>query len=308
MNRLVAAATLLGVLAVGADAPARQDGGKKLNELQKAQLVLEASAVQAAQEIAKTLKQEPLALVDLRPAIDNPAAAANAPILQNYVMQVFLKEGLLVFAYEQEHKLDVKYSKDGKLPRTLLLQATDVKTLLDRKVRYAVVPQLAAKDSGSAVTLDLYSLENLQLAGGAAIGPIPTKKYPLAALCSAEVLPPLNVKVLSFAAANFGRQVDRGECWDLPAVPIRDAKGKVDGYVFGKEVPWEQGKAGDVITFGTSGATGHVVVLYKWTAKRAEATILHQNVNNVRKVMLGNLGSVESGKSGQKFALWRPQQ
>jgi len=308
MNRLVAAATLLGVLAFGAEAPARQDGGKKLNELQKAQLVLEASAAQAAQEIAKTLKQEPLALVDLRPAIDNPAAAANAPSLQNYVMEVFLKEGLLAFAYEQEHKLDVKYSKDGKLPRTLPLQASDVKTLLDRKVRYALVPQLVAKDGGSAVTLDLYSLENLQLAGGAAIGPIPTKKFPLAALCSAEVLPPLNVKVLSFAAANFGRQVDRGECWDLPAVPIRDAKGKVDGYVFGKEVPWEQGKAGDVITFGTSGATGgHVVVLYKWTAKRAEATILHQNVNNVRKVMLGNLGSVESGKAGQKFALWRPQ-
>jgi len=309
MNRLVAMATLLAVLAAGSEAPARQETGKKLSGLQKAQLVLESTAVQAAQTIATTVKEEPVALVDLRPAIDHPAAAANAPILQNYMMQAFLKEGLLAFAYEQERKLEVKYSKDGKLPRTLPLAASDVKTLLDRKVRYALVPQLAAKDSGSAVTIDLYSLENLQLVGGAVIGPIPTKKFPLAALCSAEVLPALNVKVLSFAAANFGRQVDRGECWDLPAIPLRDSKAKVDGYVFGKDIPWEQGKAGDVITFGTDGATGgHVVVLYKWTAKRAEATILHQNVNNIRKVMFGNLGRVESGKSGQKFALWRPQQ
>jgi hypothetical protein len=308
MHRFAAIGTVLAVLAIGAEAPARQETGKKLNELQKAQLVLEGTAIQAAQTIATTVKEETVALVDLRPAIDNAAAAANAPILQNYVMQAFLKEGLLVFAYEQEHKLDVKYSKDGKLARTLPLAGSDVKTLMDRKVRYALVPQLAAKDSGSAVTIDLYSLENLQIVGGAVIGPIPTKRFPLAALCSAEILPPLNVKVLSFAAANFGRQVDRGECWDLPAVPLRDAKGKVDGYVFGREVPWEQGKAGDVITFGTDGATGgHVVVLYKWTAKKADATILHQNVNNVRKVMFGNLGRVESGKAGQKFALWRPQ-
>ena len=308
MNQLAIAATLLAALALGTEAPARQEAGKKPNELQKAQLVLEATAVQAAQAIAKAVKEEPVALVDLRPAIDNAAAAANTPILQNFMMQAFLKEGLLVFAYEQERRLEVKYSKDGKLPRTLPLAASDVKTLLDRKVRHALVPQLVARDSGTAVTIDLYSLETLQLAGGAVIGPIPTKKFPLNVLCSAEVLPSLNVKVLSFAAANFGRQVDRGECWDLPANPIRAANGKVDGYVFGKEVPWEQGKAGDVITFGTSGATGgHVVVLYKWTAKKSEATILHQNVGGVRKVMLGNLGSVESAKAGQKFAVWRPQ-
>jgi hypothetical protein len=30
-------------------------------------------------------------------------------------------------------------------------------------------------------------------------------------------------------------------------------------------------------------------------------------VGGVRKVMFGNLGSVESNKAGQKFALWRPQ-
>jgi hypothetical protein len=299
MNRITAALLFL-VLA--------QDAGKKPSDLQRARTGLELGAAQAAQAIAKVVKEEPVALVDLRPSAESPDGAANAELLQGLLLQVFLKEGILLFPYEQERKLDVKYTKEGKLPRGPLLGAEDIKTLLGRKIRYALVPQLVERDSGATVPMTLYNLETLQPAGAAALGSIPTKKFPLSDLCGSEILPSMNVKVLSFAAAWFGRQVDRGECWDLPAVPIRANKGRVDGYVFGKETPWEQGRAGDVITFGTDGATGgHVVVLYKWTPKRADATILHQNVGNVRRVMLGNLGGVESRKAGQKFALWRPQ-
>jgi hypothetical protein len=299
------AAVLLAVAAT--EAPARQDAGKKPSELQKAQTALEQSAVQAAQAMLKVFKDDRVAMVDLRPSADNPAAAASAPTLQNFLLQVFLREGVLVFPYEQEHKLDVKY-KDGKLPKGPLLGADDLKSLGEKKVKYALVPALVVKDSGSTVTLDAYDLEKVQVALQTGVGPIPTKKYPLADLCSAEILPPLNLKVISFAAAHFGQQVDRGECWDVPANPIRANGGRVDGYNFGKEIKWEDGRAGDVITFGTSGETGgHVVVLFRWTKNKAEATILHQNVNNVRKVMFGNLGSVETNKAGQKFALWRPQ-
>ena len=173
---------------------------------------------------------------------------------------------------------------------------------------FALAPALVVKDSGSTVTLDAYDLEKVQVALQTGVGPIPTKKFPLADLCSPEILPPLNLKVISFAAAHFGQQVDRGECWDVPANPIRANGGRVNGYNFGREIKWEEGRAGDVITFGTSGETGgHVVVLFRWTKNKADATILHQNVNGVRKVMFGNLGSVETNKAGQKFALWRPQ-
>lgn len=302
--RLWISALLLAFAA--ADAPARQDA-KKPTDLQKAQASLEQSAVQAAQSLLKVFKDDRAAMVDLRPTVDNPAAAANAPILQNYMLQVFLREGLLIYPYEQSKKLDVKY-KDGKLAKGIQLGADDLKSLAEKKVRYAVVPVLVAKDSGTAVMIDAYDLEKSQPAAATGIGPIPTKKLPLTELCAAEILPPLNLKVISFASAHFGEQVDRGECWDVPANPIRANGGRVDGYVFGKEIKWEEGRAGDVITFGTSGETGgHVVVLFRWTKNRADATILHQNVNNVRKVMYGNLGSVESNKAGQKFALWRPQ-
>lgn len=303
--RTALAAALLALAAT--DAPALQDAGRKPTELQKAQTALEQSAVQAAQAMLKVFKDDRVAMVDLRPAVENPAAAANAPLLQNHLLQVFLREGILVFPYEQGKKLDVRY-KDGKLQKGILLGDADLKALAEKKVRYALVPTLVAKESSSAVTLDAYDLEKVQPALQTGVGPIPTKKWPLTELCAAEILPPLNLKVISFAAAQFGQQVDRGECWDVPANPIRANGGRVDGYTFGKEIPWEEGRAGDVITFGTSGATGgHVVVLFRWTKNKADATILHQNVGGVRKVMFGNLGSVEANKAGQKFALWRPQ-
>jgi len=299
------ATALLAVAA--AEAPARQDAAKKPGDLQKAQAALEQSAVQAAQAMLKVFRDDRVAMVDLRPSVDNPAAAASAPTLQSFLLQVFLREGVLVFPVEQEHKLEVKY-KEGKLPKGPLLGVDDLKSLGEKKVKYALVPALVVKDAGSTVTFDAYDLEKVQVALQTGVGPIPTKKYPLADLCGAEILPPLNLKVISFAATHFGQQVDRGECWDVPANPIRASGGRVDGYTFGKEIKWEDGRAGDVITFGTSGETGgHVVVLFRWTKNKADATILHQNVNGVRKVMYGNLGSVEANKAGQKFALWRPQ-
>jgi hypothetical protein len=308
MNRTPRIPVLLLLLALSpTDAPARQDAAKKPSDLPKAQAALEQSAVQAAQAMLKTFHDERVALLDLRPAVENAAAAETAPLLQNLLLQVFLREGVLVFPYEQDRKLEVPY-KDGKLPKGPLLGADDLKTLADRKVKYAIVPTLVVRDSGSAVMIHGWDLVKGQPALETGVGPVPTKKFPVPDLCSTEVLPELNLKVISYAAANFGQQVDRGECWDLPAHPLRAAGGKVDGYKFGKEIPWEEGRAGDVITFGTSGDTGgHVVVLFRWTKTKADATILHQNVNNVRKVMFGNLGSVESNKAGQKFALWRPQ-
>jgi hypothetical protein len=289
-------------------APLRQDAAsKKPGDLQKAQAALEQSATQAGQAMLKVFKDEPVAWLDLRPAAENADASAGAPLLQSYLLQAFLKQGVLLFPYEHERKLDLKY-KDGKLPKGIWLGTEDLKTLTDRKVKYVIVPQLLTRDSGSAVTITAYDVDKAQVALETGVGPIPTKKFPVSELCAAEILPPLNVKVLTFAAANFGRQVDRGECWDVPAHPLREVGAKVDGYVFGKEVAWDAGLPRDVITFGTSGDTGgHVVVLFRWTKARSEATLLHQNWNSIRKIMLANLGKVETSKAGQKFALWRPQ-
>jgi hypothetical protein len=298
----VALGALLFAAGAGTTAPAAPP-----TDLQKAQAALEQSASQAGQAMLKVFKDEAVAWLDLRPAAENAEASADTPLLQGFLLQAFLKSGLLIFPFEQERKLDVKY-KDGKLAKGIWLGPDDLKVLADRKVKYFIVPQLLARDSGHAVTMTAYNVDKAQMALETGVAPIPTKKFPLSALCANEILPPLNVHVLTFAAANIGRTVDRGECWDVPAHPLRADGAKVDGYTFGKEISWEAGLPGDVITFGTSGDTGgHVVVLFRWAKVRADATLLHQNWNNKRLIMIAGLSIVEAGKTGQKFTLWRPQ-
>lgn len=281
------------------------DEKKKLAELQKERFVLDQNTVRAIQALSKTFQSDPVAWMDLRPTAESQEANDAAEVLQPALIQYFLREGVLMFPFETERKIHIEY-KDGKLPKGSLLTPVDYDYLTGQGAKHLVMPFLAGKGPGYTVTFDVINLGTRQKVATSAL-PVSAKKFTLKEVCEVEVIPPLNVKVLTFAAAHFGKQVDRGECWDLGANPIRNNGGKVDGYVFGKEVKWEDAKPGDVITFGTSGETGgHVVVLYKWTKDRAAATILHQNVNNVRRVMLGSLGQVESNKAGQKLAIWRP--
>jgi hypothetical protein len=278
---------------------------KKLAELQRERFVFDQNAVRAIQALAKTLQSDPVAWMDLRPTAESPEATEAAPILQPALLQIFLREGVLLFPFEEGHKLGLEY-KEGKLPKGSLLSGADYDYLNAQGAKNLILPLLAGKGPNFTVTFDVVQLATRQKVATSAL-PVVTKKFTLKELCEIDVVPARNVKVLTFAAAHLGKQVDRGECWDLAANPVRGNGGKVEGYVFGKEVKWEDARPGDVITFGTSGETGgHVVVLYKWTKDRAAATILHQNVNNVRRVMLGSLGQVESNKAGQKLAIWRP--
>lgn len=271
-------------------------------KLQKARTALEQSAVAAAQALAKIAKDERVACVDLRPSLENPAAAANCPPLHEYLIGALHKEGVLAFSMEKERKLDIPYKK-GKLEGGLPLSDVELKSLSERKVRFALMPRLVPKDGNCAVMFDVFDLQKGAVALSSDFGPVPTKSWPMGLICEAPPLPAMNTKILGFAAANFDKQVDRGECWDLPANPIKASGGRVEGYTFGREVKWEEAKPGDVVTFGTSGATGgHVMVLFRWNANRKAATILHQNVGGVRRVMFGTLGD----EGGQRFAVWRP--
>ena len=129
-----------------------------------------------------------------------------------------------------------------------------------------------------------------------------------------DVLPPVNVKILTLAISNFGRQVGDGECAELPATAMRASGRSLPSPVwrisFGKEIPWEEGRPGDVITFGDEReGHGHIAVLFRWSKTRANAAILHQNDGGVKKVVLGSLGATESllAPLGQPFTfLLRP--
>ena len=277
---------------------------RRLADLQKERAKLERNATRAAQGVGATVQREALAWADLRPVAEGAEGAANAALLERALLQVFLREGVLVYPFEEERRLEVTYER-GKL-RGSLLSDDDVAFLLGRGFSFVALPLLEQRRSSYSVSLDVIDLRTGRKVS-VSLPAVSAKAAPLQEVCALEALPSRNVKVLTFAAGNLGRQVDRGECWDLPAVPVQKDGGRVRGYDFGQEVAWEHARPGDVITFGASGAAGgHVVVLFKWAESRAAAWVLHQNWGKQRTVRVDSLGSVEANKPGQELRVWRP--
>ena len=247
-----------------------------------------------------------VASLAVRPLVEGDASGNDAAVLESALAQRFLSAGLLVYPCERERKIEVKYEA-GRLPKGPLASVADLSALAAKGVTWLLVLRLVPDDLGASLHVELYDLRTRKKALKADVGPIPTRRFTMAEICGPDIVPPRNLRILQFAAEHFGRGVDRGECWDLPAVPIKADGGSVNGYAFGTEVPWQDGRAGDVITFGTNAETGgHVVLLLHWDADRSKATILHQNWGGNRTVMLAPLRDVERYKPGQALRLWRP--
>lgn len=299
----------MGLLSISGAWSDRQDDSsrkKRQAELKRQRVELEHDLTSAAQAVLKIAGESVVACTELRPAVKPVAVGGKTELIQSAMFQVLLREGLLAFPLEDERKIDVKY-KAGKLPPGLLLSADDLKFLNGRKITFVLQPQFSTGDSKISVVLSLFDLKTGSLVWSTKVASIGAKGFLLEEICALDVLPTMNAKILMLASAYFGRQVDRGECWDLPAKAINSNGGTVNSYTFGKSIPWEEGRPGDVITFGKDGRSGgHVVVLHKWNKVRSKAMILHQNWNGNRFVGMDSLGNIEENKKGQEFALWRP--
>jgi hypothetical protein len=298
------AALLLLLLVAAADLRAADE---PTADVAAARLALKRGLAQAAQQILKATQDGVVAMADLRPAAESEDGSDHAAALQkSALVPALLREGVLLLPFEGDHPVTVTY-KNGKLPAGILLGPEDGKYVIGRGARFLIVPQLIERKDVFSIALDLYDLSKGAKSLTTGVGGLSTKKVGIDDAAPIDALPARNVAVLLFAVAHFGEQVDRGECWDLAAHPVRENGGDVQGYVFGTEVPWERALPGDVVTFGTSGESGgHVTVLFRLGKTRADATILHQNYNGIRKVGLGSLGAVEGGKAGQRLAVWRP--
>lgn len=67
-----------------------------------------------------------------------------------------------------------------------------------------------------------------------------------------DSLPELNRKMLEFVTKNIGKKVDRGECWDLAAIPLDENNAKWDGLMnFGQKIDYKKEAIlpGDIIQF-----------------------------------------------------------
>ena len=112
---------------------------------------------------------------------------------------------------------------------------------------------------------------------------------------SGELLPKYNRLILEFVFSNIGNKIDRGECWDVPANPLKKAGLKIRNYNFGTPVEWSEAIPGDVVTSDT-----HVMVVIKPTKSGKGTTILHQNVSDKKYILHGKLEDVS------KLTVWRP--
>lgn len=136
-----------------------------------------------------------------------------------------------------------------------------------------------------------------------------------------EDIPELNKYVVSFAHSQMGKQVDRGECWDLAAMALNKNNAEWDGeYVFGEEVD-EQKECiypGDIVQFEgveieyTEGNTthfesmGHHTAIIYLVKGKGKVRLIHQNTGfSGRKVGISNLdfSTIVAGE----YTIYRPQ-
>jgi hypothetical protein len=309
MMRATTSALFATLLLLGAkDAVGRPDGAAdpKSAELEKARAQFAKRADTAIQTLASAAGKGVGAVLDARPEQDVAALHDDAAALQPFLMAKLLLGGVLVFSFEKDRKLDVAYA-DGRLPKGPLASVAEFSSLVERGVAWLLVPRLSSDEDGESIHVDVYDAKSRARTSKIDIGPLATKQFSMAELCSPDPLPPRNVRILGYAAEHLGRAAGRGECADLAFEPIRADGGSTVGYAFGTEIPWKDGRPGDVVTFGTSGETGgHVVVLFRWDADRSRSTILHQNWAGKRMVVLARLADVEGSKKGQALRLWRP--
>jgi len=134
-------------------------------------------------------------------------------------------------------------------------------------------------------------------------------------------LPPLNQKIVNFVKENLNKTVDRGECWDLAAVPLEKFNAKWDGkFTFGKpldpdkdailpgdiiqffDVVFEY-KKGDALYKETMGQ--HTAIVYKVIQKK-EYEIAHQNTSEWGRVVKTSTINLKDLKVGKIF-FYRPQ-
>lgn len=128
--------------------------------------------------------------------------------------------------------------------------------------------------------------------------------------------PELNLQIVKIIKSNINKTIDRGECWDLANLVLSETNAKWDHqFGFGREIKYSIDSiyAGDIIQFTNAKiqmADGvvwrfgqHTAIIYE-IDKNKKIKIAHQNVNNVRKVIISDFepeGLIEG-----KLKIYRP--
>ena len=119
---------------------------------------------------------------------------------------------------------------------------------------------------------------------------------------AADSLPVLNRAIVAFVVDHMGRKVDRGECWDLAAGALNQARARWDGaYAFGRLLDWRKDTIlpGDIVQFER-------VTVERRTADRMERLSFGHHTAVIMTVHgrgSFTLGHQNFGKAGRKVSL-----
>ncbi|MCB9197066.1 MAG: CHAP domain-containing protein [Flavobacteriales bacterium] len=118
--------------------------------------------------------------------------------------------------------------------------------------------------------------------------------------------------IVEYAVKNLGKKVDRGECWDLVAFALDNAKAEWQmPFDFGDKFDYQKEtiKPGDIISFdnvrfesdnGYMTFPMHYAIVYK-VIDKDHIEILHQNHNNQRVVQTLTLDLTTLKKGKMQF-------
>jgi hypothetical protein len=133
-----------------------------------------------------------------------------------------------------------------------------------------------------------------------------------------EDLPPVNKKILEYCNLNMGKQIDRGECWDLLRFALDYAKADWSAPLdFGEPLnhKTEEILPGDIVKFknvkfvypngSTMTMSHHFAIVYEVDAE-GKYTLIHQNVNGARYLKTNEI-DLNYMKKG-KISFFRPKE
>lgn len=117
-----------------------------------------------------------------------------------------------------------------------------------------------------------------------------------------QTLPPLNKKIVDYVTSVIGKQVDRGECWDLANRALTDNNAQWDGeYKYGTLLnpKKDQILPGDIIQFEK------VKIVYKVGNTTTTEMMPHHTaiVYKVKEAGIYELAHQNTGFSGRKVGL-----
>lgn len=147
----------------------------------------------------------------------------------------------------------------------------------------------------------------------------------LAALGGSASAQTVGTRVVAYAHSHLGRQVGRGECWDLAYYALRSAGAHLPGtggygtYQFGRRVPLSALRPGNVLQFEgvtfrhtqpsgawySSSFPHHTAIVYR-VYRDGRITLIQQNTNGVRRVSLGTI-RLRDRQPGGTITAYRPQ-